>query len=386
MGTLLFGSVISPHGTRMGPFRIPLEALTRHVSIFGMTGSGKSTTAKILAHELRLRGVSVMILDRTGEYLQPMSREGGAKVLTPGKTVSIAVFQRDKSLPLSTQIEEWVSLLGHFTLATHASSLSPLQERITREILGQYYHGTDATLTISQFISKLEQYEERFRHRNGWEESIEALISRLWPLTADLVGETLDRPYSTLSLGELLESSLTIVDLSVLADDGARNLLSQLILKQLRDKVRSMGPTEIARLVVIVDEAQHLAPDGNYVSLPELCAIELRKFGFSIVMIATRPSLISPNIIANSGTVLTHLLTNSRDVETIVNYSLTTSPDITGKLVRRLGPGEAMVQVNHPRPIPATFCSVGNEDHRAFFGLPNSLEDARASRSASTLP
>jgi DNA helicase HerA-like ATPase len=377
---------LSPSGTIMGPFGIPLEALTKHACIFGITGSGKSTTAKILAHELCVKGVSTLILDRTGEYAHAMVPADGAQVLTPGKTISLAIFHRDKTLPLSTQIEEWVSLLNHFTHVTHASALSPLQERIARDILGQYYNGTNAILTISQFMSKLEQYEERFRHRNGWEESIEALISRLWPLTADLIGETLDRPFSSVGLDEFLAPNLNIIDLSVLPDDGARNLLSQLILKQLRDKVRSMGPTAKARLVVIVDEAQHLAPNSSYVSLPEACAIELRKFGFSIVMIASRPSLISSNIIANSGMVMTHLLTNARDVETIVSYSLTSSPDVVGKIIRRQGPGEAVVQVNHPRPMPATFCSVGNEGHRALFGLPSLLEEDRASRFASTLP
>lgn len=51
-----------------------------------------------------------------------LARVDGARVLTPGKNFSSALFQREKALSLSTQVEGWVSLLEHFTQATfHAS-------------------------------------------------------------------------------------------------------------------------------------------------------------------------------------------------------------------------------------------------------------------------
>ena len=55
-------------------------------------------------------------------------------------------------------------------------------------------------------------------------------------------------------------------------------------------------------LAFVIDEAHHVCPNKrDYVSIPERCAMELRKYGFSLMTIATRPCLVSPNIIANSG-------------------------------------------------------------------------------------
>ena len=214
----------------------------------------------------------------------------------------MALFQYDGAASLSSQVEGWIGLLDHYMAVTYRSQVSPLQYRVLREVLGQYYSGTHDTLTISRLISKLEAYEQRVRRISGWEESIEAVISRLVPLTVDLVGRTFDQPYSTLELGDLFQGSVSVFDMSAIEEDGGKNLLSQMVLKRLYQTMRSGDPTEGVRLVLILDEAQHLAPYGDYISVPERCAIELRKYGFSLVTIATRPSLISPNIQPNCGT------------------------------------------------------------------------------------
>jgi len=115
-----------------------------------------------------------------------------------------------------------------------------------------------------------------------------------------------------------------------------------------------------------VDEAQFLAPnERGYTSVPEKCAIELRKYGFSLVMCATRPSLISANVVANSNTLVSFMLNNQDDVETVAGYFVGGLKDgRVQETLRRLPVGEAMVQLNHPQPRDAIRCRIGTEEQR----------------------
>ena len=345
-----------------GPVRLPVSALTRHIAILGATGSGKSTTAITLARGLAAEGISTVVLDRTGEYARALNGLDRAKVYGPGDNLAMALFQYDGAASLSSQVEGWIGLLDHYMAVTYRSQVSPLQYRVLREVLGQYYSGTHDTLTISRLISKLEAYEQRVRRISGWEESIEAVISRLVPLTVDLVGRTFDLPYSTMELCDLFQGSVSVFDMSAIEEDGGKNLLSQMVLKRLYQTMRSGDPTEGVRLVLILDEAQHLAPYGDYISVPERCAIELRKYGFSLVTIATRPSLISPNILSNCGTIISHVLVNDRDIEAVAGYLLEGSANAAVRhALRTLSTGWAVVQKNFPTPERPHVCAVGRE-------------------------
>ncbi len=341
-----------------GPAFIPLDALRRHVCILGTTGSGKTTSAAIICRALAEQGVSVAIIDRTGEYVELLQDLPDRSVLRPGENLTIALFRLTDAKHLSSQLEDWISILDHFFHVSYYCGLSPLQTRVLREVLAEYYHGTKDTLTISALISKLDHYKRRVKDLNGWLESIEAVISRLYPLTVDLVGSTLDRPYDTFQVGQLFGSGLTIADLSSLPDDRAKNLISQVILKQLYDAIKRSGRSSDLRLVAVVDEAQHLAPhEESYISIPERCAIELRKYGLSLIVCATRPSLISSNIIANSNTLITHMLNNGNDIERVAGFLVGNLASLKNLL--RLQPvGHALVQVNHPTPLPAAFCRM----------------------------
>jgi hypothetical protein len=342
---------------------IPLEALRRHVCILGTTGSGKSNCAKVICHELDELGVPTVVLDRTGEYAEAFGSFPGVKILTPGGNLVAPIFKlTDKPTPdgIGSQIEDWVSLLDHFNHVSNSAGLSPLQARILREVLWRHYEGTARTLTISGLISKLQDYERQVSRLNGWGESIEALVSRLWPMTVEGVGEALDRSYENFKIDEFLEPRLKILDLSKLRDDRAKNLLSQVLLKHINVAVRSRGQTGELRLVVVIDEAQHLAPnERGYISVPENFAIELRKYGLSLIMCASRPSLVSPNIIANSNTVISFMLNNMLDIETVAGYFVGgTRDDHVKDMLRQLPVGEAMLQLNHPVPKSPARCRV----------------------------
>ena len=144
--------------------------------------------------------------------------------------------------------------------------------------------------------------------------------------------------------------------------------MSQLLLKEIYEETRRREQTSTLRLVVLVDEAQHLAPnEQGYISIPEKCAIELRKYGFCLATCATRPSLISPNIIANSNTLISFMLNNQDDIETVagcyvgggIQETATFGRPFEGSLSERRS-----CQLNHPQPRDACRCRIGTEQQR----------------------
>lgn len=380
VGVLVIGVKLgSQGGEPKGDLGIPAEALTRHVCILGTTGSGKSTTALLIVQEAKLEGIPVLVLDRTGEHAKALGKLS-VPSYRPGRELVTALFQRDLARPLPEQVEDWVDLLNHFTSVTFHSSLSPLQLRVLRENLTQYYSGTSEVLTVTRLIAKLRAYEDRTRERNGWEESIEAVISRLLPLTVGDIGKAVDMPYSTLRIEDLLKPEGAVIDLSGLGTDAAKNLFSQVVLKRLYDRVRDAGESDNPRAMAVVDEAQHLAPnDPHYLSVPERAALELRKYGLGLVMIAARPSLLSPNVISSCGTIISHMLNNERDVETVKGYMLSADPAL-GDRIRSLPVGYAVVQINHPSPQRAELCRMGTSSQRAALELPPSYWDPSLGR------
>ena len=66
--------------------------------------------------------------------------------------------------------------------------------------------------------------------------------------------------------------------------------------------------------------------------------------------------MVSPSIIANSDTLVSHMLNNADDVEMAAGFFLSRAS--TADSLRKLAVGEAMVQVDHPRPLSPVRCKA----------------------------
>ena len=174
---------------------------------------------------------------------------------------------------------------------------------------------------ISDLIAALREIQERHRAMKGWPEGVEAVISRLHPFSVGRLARVFDVDSPTIEPERLFQPGLHIIDLDSMGTDEAKNLLSQTMASQISSHGRKMGIAQELRFVLVVDEAHHISPNlRNYLSVLERYALELRKYGMGLVVIATRPSLISENILANCNTVISHQLTGSKDIDLALNY------------------------------------------------------------------
>lgn len=339
----------------IGTFEICRSELRRHLCILGVTGSGKTTTGIVLALELSKSKVPVVILDRNGEYAKTLSRFSHVtETLIPGRDLVIPPFECEENLEPSEQIEDWIDTIADYIGVGWDESLSPSQNRTLRLALEECYEKR-GNFTISNLISELRNPGERMKRIKWWKESSESIISRVEIFTSGRCKKVFDTDRSQLDLASILNPFITIIDLSFFSDDRPKNLFSQLFSRKLGRYLRDMGETTDLRLVYLIDEAQHIAPQRlpsglvSRMSVVERFAVELRKYGLGLVTIVTRPTMISKNILANSNTIINHCLFYEDDVKRMKEtLGLTAIDEPSNRCIeqclRTLEPGGAIVR------------------------------------------
>ncbi|MCX8189547.1 MAG: ATP-binding protein [Nitrososphaeria archaeon] len=324
-------------------FCFPLDCFGRHACVFGRTGSGKSTTAKIVLYELLRNGVSVLVFDRVGEF----NVFDCGRVLVPGEGFRVAplAFEGDDVV---SGVESIVSLFNNFFFTTYFCPLSPLQARVLRDVLEGYYYRFSEIMKVSRLVEEIKVVQSRYSRVKGWVEGCEALVSRLYPFSKGVLAKVFDS--SEDSLDRVLFDGLTIVDLSVLPTDEAKNFLTNIVCDRVYRLGKRLEPSNRLKLVIVVDEAHNVAPYiPNYIGVLEKIAIELRKYGISLITVSTRPTLVSKNIIANSNLIISHSLTSNEDIRLVLNYMVNElEQESFIPVLRTLNVGEALVQANLP--------------------------------------
>jgi hypothetical protein len=287
------------------PVGIDLSHLTTHMVVVGQTGKGKTHFVGNLLRQIQeYPDVGITILDWKGEY-RSLVRTVYA-VGTEDCPLRINLFETHGMANVEEYVQDLVSLLRELMAANVESSLSTQMERILRESLVDYlkkgpgnYEGYEVFLN-----NWVRTHEERFSQP---ESSIAGLINRFGGLFRGRLGRVFNTQTTTRDLSQLLRDHVCF-DLSRLAaysKEDARLFLNTLLMV-LRGYLFKESCDRL-RYLVVAEEAQYLVPEvfakrsTAEASPAEDIALFQRAFGVGLVAISTRPSLISRNILANSG-------------------------------------------------------------------------------------
>ena len=155
--------------------RVPLSSVSKHVVIFGATGSGKSNTGKLLVKLLSERGIPVLVLDSHNEYSDVVRDVGGTLIELDGSRHLDVLHP----FPIS-EFSDHVSIVTdafnnvfHFT----ASQYFMFREVLTQTLVGSKLGGNLAGL--DKVVDGLDQYYPNSFYEN---ETKFALLRRLKPL------------------------------------------------------------------------------------------------------------------------------------------------------------------------------------------------------------
>lgn len=307
-GGILLGSVRSA-GREFHELRLQLEDLKRHVSILGMTGSGKSTTAALIVRQVAEAGLPTLVLDWHNEYAAAVTEAGG-KVVAPGKD-EFAVNPLEVGPGVDpaehiAMVSDIFSDVYHFTHPQAYMFRNALQKRLSE-------CSAEEVPTIEGLVSTIEAYPLRSAYDN---ETKVALLRRLVPLKEGQAGRALGGS-GPLKLEELL-STVVCVELGHMRDIQSRAIFCDVMLKMIyEEKVKHKGPMDH---LTLVEEARNIAPARRPEDPPtvgERMISELRKFGEAMAFVAQFPSHVAAEVVKNSGTKIVHRLGWPDDVRLI---------------------------------------------------------------------
>ena len=330
-------------------FWSPEKMVNPHLSVVGITGSGKSYFVKtFITRASIVFGSGILILDWAGEYSEWVLQAGGRVVEFGREGMNILELGGMAPHARVRQVMDSLCML------TDISNF-PSQARITGDALEQAYLSRGFSLQFPASKSKKpptlnDAYKILLRKGKRSSDSAEA-AHRLKSLMLSSGGAFTS---STISLDSLL-TGFVCVDLHSLPTESMRSLAGLSVLQFVKEKMRMQGysPKQKPRLFVVVDEAWKIASDerSDVVSIVR----EGRKYGFSLIVASQNPSDVHRSIFSNVGTMACFRLTlaSERDyVRSSFSYS-----DFFEKQSHSLSVGQALFHLEFSQPVacPRTF-------------------------------
>jgi Predicted ATPase len=353
------GRIMSREGC-LHKFYLKGEDILQHLCVVGMTGSGKSTTCKVILSQLIKMGVKVMVLDWHNEY-GSFFKSIGCNVVSAGKDDSFTLNPLD-AINVK-DIYEHIALITDIFAEVYRFT-SP-QTFTFRNALVNLYGDKPKTFSRAPILSNLVDYIEQNPARSMYDnETKTAILRRLLPLTQGQAGNLLNGE-NTFSMQTLLSENVCI-ELGHLRDFETRIIFSSILLKMIYDFRLLSGPSKLEH-VTVIEEARSIVParrTEDPPSIGEKMVSELRKFGERMIFVAQYPTQISSEIIKNCGLRIVHRVSWMEDIR-ILKETLGLKSE-QADFLSLLKTGEAVVSVGRIRSpflvqVDASVVGVGEE-------------------------
>jgi hypothetical protein len=343
---------------------IKLDALVKHLSVFGLSGSGKTTSLYHLLVQLCSRGIPFLVLE-TGktEYrllkclkhhkdrqIRQLAR--ALRVYTPGSSVSPMRHNPLAERPGGSRDQHIEKLLACFKAAMPMSGPLPA---LLGESLEQVYEGhvdNQPPPRMADLVAAMKRTLSSKGYSSDVDSDIRAALEvRLGVMTRRLIGEVFQCPVDVPSIKDLA-TGYSVIELAVLPQEQAC-LLALFILTAIQDYVMTTPLTQAIRLVVVVEEAHNIVGCSREAMTSEenadpkayasefVCRMlaEFRALGVAIIIVNQLPSAVAPDVVKNTGSKLTFREVDNEDRE-ILGGAMLFGP-IENEEVARLRPGEA---------------------------------------------
>lgn len=361
------------------PYSMDLDALTRHIFITGITGSGKSNTCRRLITELMERGINFMVIEPAKDeyvrlalaYNESNAFDRKISVYVPGRydwrgrileQLHLNPFDLVMLPGAPTQV------MAHLDrLKSIFNSAFPMQEIlpvILEEGLIDLYESQgwleDTLPPVNVGRPTLEQLYNRVHNlvrAKGYEQKIvdnivAALRTRIGSLLRGWKGELFNHPVST-PWADLFDRPV-IINLQQMGDDADKCFTMGLLLNFLYEyrqaQHESEGVLESSHLrhLMITEEAHRVlraAPPGNpQGKMGEMFAdmlAEIRSYGQGLGIIDQVPAKLVSDALKNTNLKIIHRLVAGDDRQTVAD-TLALNPE-QAQVIARLKVGQAIV-------------------------------------------
>ncbi len=306
-------SLSSPVPRKIG---LTMRDIEGHIAVFGSTGSGKSTTLRVLATRVP-DSLDVIVVDWTGEHSQAL-RLFGFEVVNPNRGgLGLDILQCSIGRPLALEI------------LSRALDLTEPQAFLLSQIVES---GAQSIRVVYRSIGEMAK-------ESKWDREVGRALQR--KLGTLLRGAS--DAFKQCSLGPL-SGGRVVVDLSSVEEAFSRRALANLVLALLYAEAPKRGN----RVLVILDEAHNIIRADSR-DIANMVLAESRKHGLYLAYATQSPSLAGQLALLNSNTKIVHAIRSQRDKKIIID-ALGLGDDWLLRL-DKLERGEAILQSpSHPEP------------------------------------
>ncbi|MFI8105472.1 ATP-binding protein [Streptomyces sp. NPDC086023] len=335
----VIGTVIERDRRSPVEFSVPLDSLSRHVFVGGVTGSGKSNTVLHLIRQVAAAGVPFLVVEPAkAEYralLQDPAIGPSLRVFTLGRETVAPLRLNPFDVPEGASVAEHVDLLRATFEAAFGMwvPLPHVLERCLHEIYSDrgWELRTEANRrldaraptwaacpTLSDLAAKIPVVARSLGYEEKIAADIEAALStRVRSLRLGGKGALLDVPRS-FPMSELLAGP-TVVELEAMGSDDDKAFVIGLLLIRLAEYRRAQGQQPGLTHLFVVEEAHRLLgaaprireenvadPRGGAVETFAHLLSEIRAYGQGVVIADQVPTRLAPDVLKNTQLKIAH--------------------------------------------------------------------------------
>ena len=294
-------------------FGLQLSELTRHVGIFGSTGTGKTTLAKNILRELISHKIPFIVFDWERNYRDLIRENKDIKIFTIGADISPFFFNYFK-MPDGITYQEYVkNVIEIFNKAYVGGAGS---DSILLQVFDEAYQENEVPTTRDAHDILSSEMKKKLRGREMlWKQSS---LRMLQFLNYGGIGEVFNTKLSYPI--ETLLNDYVIFELGALANKNDKRFFIEIFtLWYWLYKEHQGMEDERLKHALIFEEFHNIVENSEKDDLIQKIFRQIRKYGTSLVILDQTPSLIPIPIFENLYTKITFSLNHKKNVDAIAD-------------------------------------------------------------------
>jgi hypothetical protein len=319
--------------------------LTRHLGIFGSTGTGKTTLSKNLLRDLIRREIPFIVFDWEKNYRDLLQAHKEIKIFTVGADTAPFYFNYFK-MPDGITFKEYVkSIVEVFNRAYVGGAGS---DSVLLKVFDSIYRQNDLPTTKDALQTLTDDMKGNLRGREMlWKQSSLRMLEFLcYGGTGDMFNATQFYPIEKLLDGHI------IFELGALSSSNDKRFFIEMftLWYWLYKELQGIEDEKLKH-VLVFEEFHNIVDNSKNDDLIQKIFRQIRKYGTALVIIDQTPALIPTAIFENLYTKITFSLNHKRNVTAIADAMYMEYQD--RKYIGMLKTGQAICRLmgRYPKPF-----------------------------------